>query len=70
MITQNVERDYRTNRDFWHWLISRYEVHNGCFVIFSEEVLEGIKIDWVKTIYSHYIDEFSENGELKLFVWW
>ena len=60
-------------QDFWHWVIKRHEVHNGCFIIFSKENLEedSETEDWVKEIYKHYIDEFAdENGELEMYCWW
>lgn len=57
--------------DFWHWVIDRHEIHNGCFLTFSKEELDEIDEDWVKTIYSYYIEEFADDkGELEMYVWW
>jgi len=67
--------------DFWYWVIEHDDIHNGCFVIFSKEILEDEDTDWTeiddkfgnwqKEIYQHYIDEFAdENGEVEFYVWW
>jgi len=57
--------------DFWHWVLENQEVHNGCFISFSRGVLEEIEEDWVKEIYTRYLDEFAdEKGELEMYVWW
>lgn len=58
-------------QNFWHWVVGRYNAHNDCFVTFSRDVLPEIEEGWVKTIYSHYLDEFAdEKGELEMHVWW
>lgn len=75
------ERDFAHGNkklDFWGWVIAHDDIHNGCFIMFSREILEGEDTDWdnihdnwQKEIYQHYIDEFAdENGELELYVWW
>lgn len=57
--------------DFWHWVCEHHEIHNGCFITFSREELPGIEEDWVREIYTHYLDEFEdEKGEVELFAWW
>lgn len=57
--------------DFWHWVIERYEIHNGCYITFDKSELDDIEKDWIKEIYSHYLDEFADdNGELEMYVWW
>lgn len=57
--------------DFWHWVLDRHTIHNGCYVTFSKEELDEIDKEWVREIYSHYIEEFADdNGELELYVWW
>lgn len=56
--------------DFWHWIIANNEVSNGCFIDFTKGVLDEIQENWVKTIYKYYLDEFAENGKLKMFVSW
>ena len=62
-------------QDFWHWLIDHHGIHNGCFVTFDRDTLKNEDTDWmgdwVKEIYTHYIEEFAdENGELEMEVWW
>lgn len=47
--------------DFWYWVTDHYEIHNGCYITFSNEGYDCIKEDWVKEIYAHYLDEFSDN---------
>jgi hypothetical protein len=57
--------------DFWHWVIANHEIHNGCEIMFYREKMEEIKEDWVKEIYSRYIEEFAEeSGELEMYVSW
>jgi hypothetical protein len=57
--------------DFWHWVIDHNEVHNGCFISFERGTLEYITEEWVKEIYTHYLDEFAdEKGEIVFYVWW
>lgn len=66
-----TERKAIPYQDFWCWVVDRYEIHNGCYLTFTREELEWIKEDWVKEIYTYYIDEFAdENGDLEMYVWW
>lgn len=51
--------------DFWHWVVDNYEIHNGCFIEFSNEDYDQIEKDWVKEIYSHYMDEFCPDKNWK-----
>jgi len=66
-----IERDdSKPYLDFWLWVCDNHEIHNDCFITFTEEELAKIKEDWVKEIYTHYLKEFAKNGELELFCWW
>ena len=61
-------------QDFWHWVCDNYIIYNGCFIVFSKNYF-GMKSEtipeWVKTIYSRYIEEFADNnGELVMFCEW
>lgn len=58
--------------DFWHWVVENYDVRNGCFITFTRERLEeGGMEDWVREIYTRYLDEFAdEKGELEMWCWW
>jgi hypothetical protein len=56
--------------DFWHWVIANYEIHNGCFITFSEDMLPEIQEDWIRTIYGHYLTEFAKEGELEMYISW
>lgn len=57
--------------DFWCWVLDNYTINNGCFITFYKNDIKQIKEDWIKEIYSHYIDEFAdENGELEMYIWW
>ena len=64
-------------KDFWHWVCDHYEIHNGCFITFSQETLDSYEghddgmPEWVKTIYGYYLKEFAdENGEVEMYVSW
>jgi hypothetical protein len=58
-------------QDFWHWVVGNYQIHNGCYVTFTKEVLDEIQEDWVKTIYSYYLHEFAlDKNEVTFYVEW
>jgi hypothetical protein len=57
-------------QDFWYWVCKHYQITNGCFIVFTKDVLEEIKEDWVRTIYKFYLDEFGTNGILEMWVEW
>lgn len=57
--------------DFWHWVVQHHDITNGCFITFTRDQLHEIQVDWVKEIYSRYLDEFAdEDGTLEMWVWW
>lgn len=66
---ENPEPEYQ---NFWHWIIDRYEIHNGCEITFYES--EPPAKDWQKEIYMRYIEEFGEgeigNREINFYVSW
>lgn len=62
-------------RDFWHFVCDHHEINNGGYIFFSSDDLKYYKEDgkiedWQAEIYQRYLDEFAENGELKLYVSW
>jgi hypothetical protein len=61
--------------DFWHWLLKRHDVHNGCYMTLSQEEFDEIEPgennDWVRTIYGLYLEEFADDtGEAEFWVSW
>lgn len=49
-------------QDFWHWIVSNNEIHNGCvFKLYAEDA-EDME-DWQQEILKLYLDEFADNGE-------
>jgi hypothetical protein len=72
-LDDSVEIGYR---DFWHWILDRHEIHNGCYIEFSKYDLDMYKEygdinDWEAKIYQDYLNEFAdENGEINFYVWW
>lgn len=66
--------DTKPEQSFWRWLIDHFDIHDGCFIVFSKEELDDPDLDaedWVREIYKRYLDEFAdENGELEMYVWW
>lgn len=78
LLGPTTELEYR---DFWHWVVDHYTIHNGCHIEFSQETLDeykelepndpyGMK-DWQIKIYQDYLNEFAdENGEINFYVWW
>jgi hypothetical protein len=58
-------------QNFWHWLLGRYEIHNGGYVTFTRDALDEIQEEWAKIIYSHYLEEFTQGqDEVTFYVWW
>lgn len=70
-----VERDKMDESlpdlDFWHWVCENYQIHNGCYITFTEDELAEIQEEWVKTIYGYYLKEFAHGtGEVTFYCWW
>lgn len=70
-------KDKNTNYDakylnFWHWLIERFNVHNGSIIEFDVEGLLKESDDytpiWAKEILKLFKDEFGSTIPLK-FYW-
>lgn len=53
---------------FWHWVVDRYNITNGCSFGFIESELEYIEEDWIKEIYAAFLEEFGK--EIDFEVWW
>lgn len=63
--------DDRPYLDFWHWVVERFNVRNGDYITFERSEIEEIEQDWVREIYTRYIDEFADkNGNLEMYVGW
>lgn len=62
------EADYL---DFWHWLLDRVDVHNGCLVYLSvsDWLADEDTPAWVKEILQKIYDEFQED-EMQVWIWW
>ncbi len=59
-------------QDFWHWIIDRNDIHNGCQFWLGFNDL-GSQPEWVQKIASYIIAEFPEAGTddgLNLWVSW
>ena len=56
-------------KDFWHWVVDRYEVHNGGKITFTEGYADKEE-EFIKTIYNYYMTEFGEDGELTMETSW
>ena len=61
--------------DLWGWLIEHGDIHNGCLIELTKEILDDEDTDWDETdqkeIYRHFIEEFAnEQGILKMWCWW
>jgi hypothetical protein len=66
--------------DFWHWILDRCDIHNGCYTTFyikewldekadGDELDEYVAPDWVKEILQLIYDEFGEM-EMEVYIWW
>lgn len=55
-----VERDFKNNRDFWHWVVGTYSVRNGGVIHFTADC-DMPMTDWQKQIYDKYISEFADD---------
>ena len=59
--------------DFWHWVVKKHTVVNGCWINFSREEFDEISIadGWIRTIYDRYLKEFADGrGDLTMIVEW
>lgn len=67
----NINAPYQ---DFWHSLLDRYEIHNGCFVNFfyeNEPFENSFEHEWEKKIARILQEEFYVEGkEIEFYVWW
>lgn len=61
----NPEAEYK---DFWHWVIDRYSIHNGCFFTMDIDLLNDSNPYWVQEILKMFFDEFGD--EIDFFVEW
>lgn len=58
-------------QNFWHWVIDNHEVNRGGSVYFDRDEIEDINEDWVRQIYSWFIEEFAdEDGSLEMETDW
>lgn len=51
-------------QDFWHFVLSRTEIHNGGMFTMSDIWFDGVSEleDWQKQILEYYLSEFGEDN--------
>lgn len=63
----DLEREYR---DFWHFVIEKADITNGCIFVMHEEWAEGAE-GWQVEILQRYLHHFGdgENGNRHIEFW-
>lgn len=46
-------------RDFWHFIVDRYDPHNGSIICINSELKERAK-NWQKEILDAFVEEFGD----------
>lgn len=47
-------------RDFWHYIVERYEIHNGCYITLRADFEAK---PWQQEIIGKYLDTFGESDD-------